>query len=284
MKTLKNQKILICGAGGSIGSELARQIYRFNHEIYLLDNNETALFELNQELPDTIPILADIRDLQELDKIFQNNKPDIVFHCAAYKHVPMLEKYPEEAMKNNVMGTQNVGFTAIKNKVKKFIFISTDKAVEPSSIMGKTKAIGEAMCQKMNQNSKTKFIIVRFGNVLASRGSVIPIFWRQIEREESLTITDEKMERYSMTIFEACQLILEATQMGKGGEVYVFDMGKPIKIKELAEQMVRLSGKDLSVKIIGIRPGEKLSEKLYGSDEKIVKTNNPKIWQIIKKK
>ena len=274
---------MIVGGAGSIGSELARQIYKFNQNICLWDNNESGLFDITQELKGTTPILADIRDIQEVVKYMTQYKPDVLFHCAAYKHVPMLEKFPEAAMKNNIQGTQNILLTASKVGVKKVVFISTDKAVEANCIMGKTKAIGETMCQKVSDSSKTKCIVVRFGNVLASRGSVIPIFWRQIEENKDLTITDEKMERFSMTIFEACELVLEASSMGKGGEIYAFDMGKPIKIMELAEQMIRLSNKDLRVKIIGIRPGEKLSEKLWASNEKTVKTVNPKIWQILKK-
>ncbi len=274
---------MIVGGAGSIGSELARQIYKFNQNICLWDNNESGLFDITQELKGTTPILADIRDVQEVVKYMTQYKPDVLFHCAAYKHVPMLEKFPEAAMKNNIQGTQNILLTASKVWVKKVVFISTDKAVEANCIMGKTKAIGETMCQKVSDSSKTKCIVVRFGNVLASRGSVIPIFWRQIEENKDLTITDEKMERFSMTIFEACELVLEASSMGKGGEIYAFDMGKPIKIMELAEQMIRLSNKDLRVKIIGIRPGEKLSEKLWASNEKTVKTVNPKIWQILKK-
>jgi len=281
---LRGKKIMIVGGAGSIGSELARQIYKFNQNICLWDNNESGLFDITQELKGTTPILADIRDIQEVVKYMTQYKPDVLFHCAAYKHVPMLEKFPEAAMKNNIQGTQNILLTASKVGVKKVVFISTDKAVEANCIMGKTKAIGETMCQKVSDSSKTKCIVVRFGNVLASRGSVIPIFWRQIEENKDLTITDEKMERFSMTIFEACELVLEASSMGKGGEIYAFDMGKPIKIMELAEQMIRLSNKDLRVKIIGIRPGEKLSEKLWASNEKTIKTVNPKIWEIRKRR
>jgi FlaA1/EpsC-like NDP-sugar epimerase len=272
---------MIGGGAGSIGSELARQVHQFNKNILIWDNNESGLFDITQELVGTTPILADIRDLQEVIKYVERHKPDIIFHCAAYKHVPMLEMYPEAAMKNNIMGTQNLGFTAVKNKVKKFVFISTDKAVKPNCVMGQTKGTCENMCLKMAENSKTSFVVVRFGNVLSSRGSIVPILQKQIDNNETLTITDEKMERYFITGHEVCGLTLETATMPTGK--YTFDMGKPIKIIDLAKYMLMISGKVLPINIIGSRPGEKLSEKLYGPDEKLVKTANPKIWQILKK-
>lgn len=277
-----NKTVLILGCAGSIGTELVIQAYRKHPKVLLiLDQDETRLFELSQDLPRTTPILADIRDEDVIKALFKQYKPDIVFHAAAYKHVGFCEKFPQEAYKTNVKALANL-IKVSSDVSEKFIFISTDKAVDPSCVMGHTKKQGEEMCIEANSKSKTAFISVRFGNVLASRGSVLSIWKKQLKREQKIEITDERMERYFMTVFEACELVLESTEMGEGGELYIFDMGEPIKIKDLAEQFIRLSGERGETKIIGIRDGEKLTEKLLSDDEKVEKTAHNKILKVIK--
>jgi FlaA1/EpsC-like NDP-sugar epimerase len=227
-------------------------------------------------------IIADIRDETKIRNVFGNLKPQIVFHAAAYKHVPMMEKQPSEAIKNNVFGTENLVKISLDNNVKKFIFISTDKAVNPISVLGATKRLGEMICQAYNQKDITKFISVRFGNVLDSRGSVIPIFRNQIKMGGPVEVTDPEMKRYFMLASEACLLVMQAGAMGQGGEVFVLDMGKPIKILDLAKEMIKLSGliigKDIEIIFTGIRPGEKLFEEIMTAEEGITMTRNQKIF------
>lgn len=289
-----NKKILITGAAGSIGSELSRQVLKFRpSELFILDRDETGIFnitnELNYKFPrlKIIPVIADIQDKEKIDKIFNQFRPDIIFHAAAYKHVPLMESHPDEAVKNNVFGTRAMVEAALKYGVSKFIFISTDKSVNPTSIMGATKRLGEMFCQNFNQLSfsgklKTKFISVRFGNVLDSRGSVIPVFREQIKKGGPVEVTHPEMKRYFMLISEACLLVMEAGAMGQGGEVFVLDMGKPIKILDLAKEMIKLSGfepdKDIPIVFPGPRPGEKIFEEILTTEEGTLATKHKKIF------
>lgn len=284
---LAGRRVLITGAGGSIGSELVRQIAKCNPGLLLLlDMAETPLFEINQELqnlwPDVkrVSIFADIKHGDLLDKIFDQYKPDLVYHAAAYKHVPMNEAHPVEAVFNNVLGTLNVVKSSVRSKVDKFILISTDKAVRPLSVMGATKRCAELLLQHM-QGQGPKFIAVRFGNVLESAGSVAPIFRRQIARGGPLTVTHPDVERYFMTIPESVELVLQAGAIGMGAEVFILDMGKPIKIVDLARNMIELSGlevgKDIEILFTGLRPGEKLTEELIADGENVTPTSIPKV-------
>ena len=244
------------------------------------------MYNLQQEFilqgfDDFVPIIADIKDKNRLDKIFEEYKPSIVFHAAAYKHVPLMESNPYEAVKVNVRGTKNVANISVKHGATKFVLISTDKAVNPTNVMGASKRIAELYVSCLKGKGKTKFITTRFGNVLGSNGSVIPLFKNQIERGGPLTVTHKEITRYFMTIREACQLVLEASTMGNGGEIFVFDMGKSVKIFDLAKNMIVLSGlkypEDISIKITGLRPGEKIYEELLADGENTVKTYNEKI-------
>jgi FlaA1/EpsC-like NDP-sugar epimerase len=275
---LKGKTVLITGAAGSIGSELSKQVASFSPSLLLiLDHDETGIFSLFNELKEKFPkqeiksIICDIRDEEKIKRIFQEFKPQIVFHAAAYKHVPLMEEHPDEAVKNNIFGTEIVAKAALESNCEKFIFISTDKAVNPSSIMGATKRIGEMICQVLNKKGKTKFISVRFGNVLDSRGSVIPIFKEQIRSGGPVTVTHPEMKRYFMLNSEACLLVMEAAAIGQGGEVFVLDMGKPIKILDLAKEMIKLAGfepdKEIPITFIGPRPGEKLFEEVLTAEE-----------------
>jgi len=288
---LQNKKIFVSGAGGSIGSEIIRQLLKFKPKsIIAFEIDETELHSLSIEITEKlkdknitfIPIVGDIRDKEKLKKLFKKYKPDIVFHAAAYKHVPLMEHFPEEAIKTNILGTYNLGITAIENGVEKFINISTDKAVNPSSIMGATKRLAEMICSTLNDRGKTKFISVRFGNVLGSRGSVIPIFLEQIKKGGPVTVTHPEMKRYFMTISEAVLLVFQAAAMGKGGEVFVLDMGEPVKIVKLAENLIKLQGlepyKDIDIVFTGLRPGEKLFEELLTAEEGTDKTYHKKIF------
>lgn len=295
-KEIHGKKILVTGAAGSIGSELCRQLAFYKPaEIILLDIAESALYELEQDLmmrkvpTRVISIVADIRNKRQLAKIFSVHVPDFVFHAAAYKHVPLMEKYPEEAIKSNILGTKYLADLAVLHKVKKFVFISTDKAVNPTNVMGATKRVAEIYVQAYNQflelNHKTdftKFITTRFGNVLGSNGSVVPLFKKQILYGGPLTVTDPEITRYFMTIPEASQLVLEAGVMGKGGELFAFDMGQPVKILDLAKRMIHLSGKklneDIEIIFTGLREGEKLHEEILLGSEKVKITYHPKIW------
>ncbi|MCL4121881.1 UNVERIFIED_CONTAM: hypothetical protein GTU68_014029 [Idotea baltica] len=284
-----NSVLLVTGAAGSIGSELVRKLSIFDYKkLILIDNSESDLYDLQQELRQNgvqkfEAIVADIRNKQRLDQIFNLHKPEIIFHAAAYKHVPLMEQNPFEAVSVNISGTCNTTELAMKHGAAKFILISTDKAVNPTNVMGATKRIAE-MClfsQQKMFTGKTKFIITRFGNVLGSNGSVIPLFKKQIESGGPLTVTHKDIIRYFMTIPEASQLVLEAAAMGLGEEIFVFDMGKPIKIIDLAKNMIALSGlnypEDIDIKIVGLRPGEKIFEELLVDGENTKPTYNEKI-------
>ncbi len=294
-KKLKGKTILVTGGAGSIGSEIVRQILLFEpKKIVLLDQAETPLnnffLEINSynKSIETICCIGDIKDNEILESIFIEHSPDIVYHAAAYKHVPLMEENPIQSVLTNVLGTKNVADISQKYNVERFVMVSTDKAVNPSSIMGTTKRIAEMYVQskdfrvkELKDNSQTKFITTRFGNVLGSNGSVVPLFAKQIQEGGPITITHPEIIRYFMTIPEACQLVLEAGSMGEGGEVYIFDMGKPIKILELAKKMIRLAGftpeKDIKIKIVGLRPGEKLYEELLSDTAKNLPTHHEKI-------
>lgn len=283
----ENKVILITGAAGSIGSEIARKLTSYKYKkLIFVDIAESPLYELQQEFvlkgyDNFFPIVADIKDNNRLGNIFHEYKPSIVFHAAAYKHVPLMEHNPYEAVKVNVCGTKNVANLSVVHNVDKFVLISTDKAVNPTNVMGASKRIAELYVSCLRGKGKTKFITTRFGNVLGSNGSVIPLFKNQIERGGPLTVTHKDITRYFMTIPEACQLVLEAATMGNGGEIFVFDMGKSVKIFDLAKNMIILSGlrypEDIEIKITGLRPGEKIYEELLADGENTVNTYNEKI-------
>lgn len=279
--------LLITGAAGSIGSEIVRQasFYEYKHMI-LVDQAESPLYDLQQELlskgvSNFTPIVADIRDHQRIETIFEKYKPNLVFHAAAYKHVPLMENNPCEAIKINVLGTRKLADLAMTYEVDKFVFVSTDKAVNPTNVMGATKRVAEMYIKCLHNKSKTKFITTRFGNVLGSNGSVIPLFKKQIEKGGPLTLTHKDITRYFMTIPEASQLVIEAGTMGNGGEVFIFDMGESVKIFDLAKRMIRLSGlhypNDIDIEITGLRPGEKLYEELLADTENTLPTYHKKI-------
>jgi FlaA1/EpsC-like NDP-sugar epimerase len=287
---LRGKRVLVTGAGGSIGSELCRQVCRYSPEsLTLFERAESPLYEIEMELNENfhsiniLPRLADILDPVKLEKIFAETRPQVVFHAAAYKHVPMLEYNPWEAINNNVIGTRNVAETAVRFDVDRFVLVSTDKAVRPTNVMGASKRLAEMLVQSLNacKVSDTKFMMVRFGNVVGSVGSVVPLFKRQIEKGGPVTVTHPDMTRYFMTIPEASQLILQAGSMGSGGEIFILDMGVPIRIAEMAEDLIRLSGfkphEDIPIKFIGLRPGEKLKEELITEGEGIVETSHKKI-------
>ena len=286
---LKGKRILVTGAGGSIGSELCRQIARFvPEEIIFFDNHENWVYYLGVEFNLKYPkikyktIIGDIRDVGILKNVFTTNRPQVVFHAAAHKHVPLMEDNPVSAVKVNIIGTRNLIYASNHYKVEKFVFISTDKAVNPTSIMGATKRIAEMILQAKARVSKTKFVAVRFGNVLGSTGSVIPLFKKQIEEGGPVTVTEPDVRRYFMSIPEAAQLVLQAGAMGSGGEIFILDMGEQIKIIDLAENMIALSGlkvgKDIEIKFIGLRPGEKLYEEILLDKEKDKITKHNKIY------
>jgi FlaA1/EpsC-like NDP-sugar epimerase len=285
---LTNKVVLITGAAGSIGSEIARLVTCYNpSKIILLDQAESALYSLEMEISEKLlfkryeAIVADITNQNHISQIFEMNNIDIIYHAAAYKHVPVMENNPIEAVHNNVIGTKILADLSVKHKVEKFVMISTDKAVNPTNIMGTTKRIAEMYTQTLNNISTTIFITTRFGNVLDSNGSAIPIFKKQIEEGGPVTVTHPEITRYFMTIQEACLLVLEASAMGKGGEIFMFDMGSAIKIIDIAKNMIRLSGlevgKDIEIKFIGLRPGEKLYEELLCDKENALPTYHPKI-------
>jgi len=287
---LKNKTILVTGAAGSIGSEIVRQLTKYNYkQLILIDQAETPSFFLSNELKEKYPdcryklIIGDVTHKLKMDFIFRKYNPEIVFHAAAYKHVPIMEKNPHEAFRVNVGGTKVISELAIKYKADKFVMISTDKAVNPTNVMGATKKVCELLvhAQSRRPGIKTKFITTRFGNVLGSNGSVIPLFKKQIAEAGPVTVTDPEITRFFMTIPEACQLVLEAGFMGNGGEIFIFDMGKPIKILDIAIKLIHLSGlvpyEDIEIKFIGLRPGEKLYEELFSETEQQLSTHNPKI-------
>ena len=288
---LENKTVLITGAAGSIGSEIARQVLNFTpKKVIILDQAETPLHHLSLELEKVITkskirtVIADIRNKDSIAEVFKKYNPNVVFHAAAYKHVPMMEENPSQAIFVNVMGTKNLADLSLQNQVDSFVMVSTDKAVNPSNVMGASKRIAEKYVQSLYHNStsaKTKFITTRFGNVLGSNGSVVPLFTEQIANGGPITITHPDIIRYFMTIPEACQLVLEAGAMGKGGEIFIFDMGKPVKIIDLANKMIRLAGftpeKEIKIKIVGLRPGEKLYEELLNDSAKTLPTHHEKI-------
>jgi FlaA1/EpsC-like NDP-sugar epimerase len=285
---LNNKTILVTGAAGSIGSEIVRQVIKFNpKKIILLDQAESPLYEMEMELHDKYKqqqyeiVMGDIRNKDRMENVFKTFAPSIVFHAAAYKHVPMMENNPSESIFTNVLGSKNLADLSVQYKVEKFVMVSTDKAVNPTNVMGASKRIAEIYTQSLNKNSTTKFITTRFGNVLGSNGSVIPRFRQQIETGGPITITHPDITRFFMTIPEACQLVLEAGAMGKGGEIFIFDMGESVKIVDLAKKMIKLSGlildKDISIIYTGLRPGEKLYEELLANEENTIPTHHKQI-------
>ena len=284
---LSNEIILVTGAAGSIGSGMVRQIAKYNPaKLVLLDQAESPLYDLQNEISSEFPnlkfeaVIGDIRSRDRMKNVFTSFKPKYVFHAAAYKHVPLMEVNPSEAVLTNILGTKNLVDLASEFKVHKFVMISTDKAVNPTNVMGASKRIAEIYAQYSN-DSDTKFITTRFGNVLGSNGSVIPLFQRQLDQGGPLTVTDERITRFFMTIPEACQLVLEAGTMGEGSEIFVFDMGESVKIIDLAKKMIQLSGMelgtDIEIKITGLRPGEKLYEELLAKEENTLTTHHPQI-------
>tara|TARA_R110000868_G_scaffold118059_1_gene313266 strand:- start:203 stop:2059 length:1857 start_codon:yes stop_codon:yes gene_type:complete len=294
-KQLKDKTLLITGAAGSIGSEIVRQVLLFNPKtVLVLDQAETPLHHLFLEMNENvfkskiITIVADVRNEQAMDNVFMTYRPQVVFHAAAYKHVPLMEENPSQAILTNIAGTKILADLSCEYQVKKFVMVSTDKAVNPSNVMGASKRIAEKYVQSLQLKSQkektvkaTKFITTRFGNVLGSNGSVVPLFTKQIASGGPVTITHPDIIRYFMTIPEACQLVLEAGAMGNGGEIYIFDMGKPVKIIDLAKKMIKLAGfipdKDIMIKVVGLRPGEKLYEELLNDTSKTIPTHHNKI-------
>ena len=285
---IAGKRILVTGGGGSIGSELCHQIARLAPaSIMIFEQGEFNLYNIDRKLKMDFPELllesrlGDVHDMVAVDAAFKSFRPEVVFHAAAYKHVPMLQGQIREALRNNVIGTRIVAYAADKYECEKFVLISTDKAVNPTSIMGASKRIAEILCEAKNSVSKTRYITVRFGNVLGSAGSVVPLFQQQIASGGPVTVTHKEMTRFFMTIPEACQLILQAGSMGKGGEIFVLDMGEPVSVLYLAEQMIKLSGKqpgqDVEIVFTGLRPGEKLSEELFHHEEGLVGTDHKKI-------
>ena len=284
----KDKKVMITGGAGSIGSEIVRQLIKYDPaQIFILDEAESPLVAIDLECKEELsftrvkPIIADVRDMPRLVKTFDQYTPDIIFHAAAYKHVPIMESYPSEAISVNVGGTKNMAMLADVYEVEKFVMVSTDKAVNPTNVMGASKRIAEIFIQSFNSSSHTNFITTRFGNVLGSNGSVVPRFKKQIAQGGPVTVTHKEITRYFMTIPEASQLVLEAGAMGEGGEIYLFDMGEPVKISDLAKKMIQLSGltpdQDIEVKYTGLRPGEKLYEELLATKENSIETHHPKI-------
>lgn len=300
---LKGKTILVTGGGGSIGSELCRQVARMNPlRLVIFDHGEFNLYAIDHELRANFPdlalvvVLGDVKNTERVDWVFKKFRPDVVFHAAAYKHVPMVELNPAEGVTNNVGGSCIVADAADTYGVDRFVFISTDKAVNPANVMGATKRIAEIYCQNLNSRSKTKYITTRFGNVLGSAGSVVPLFQRQIEKGGPVTVTHPDITRYFMTIPESVSLILQAGAMGEGGEIFVLDMGEPVLIRHLAEQMIRLAGlepeKDIAIQYTGLRPGEKLYEELLHESEELQTTTHEKLllarsrtvdWQWLKR-
>lgn len=288
-KKIKGRTILVTGAGGSIGSEICRQVCKFGpKKLLLLGHGENSIYAIDMELKnkhgqefEIIPIIADIQDRERIIQVMQDHRPDVVYHAAAHKHVPLMEYNPKEAVKNNVIGTRNVAESADMAGVKTFVLISSDKAVNPTNVMGSTKRIAEMVIQNLDKHSETKFVAVRFGNVLGSRGSVIPLFKKQIRAGGPVTVTHPDMTRYFMTIPEASRLVMQAGALAYGGEIFVLDMGEPVKIVDLAKNLIKLSGyteEEIGIKYAGIRPGEKMYEELLGKDEVHDEAIFPKIF------
>jgi len=286
---LSGKTVLVTGAGGSIGSEIARQLLRCRiSKLVLVERSEFALFEIEREIiaaqptAEIVSVIADVCDENRMRRVFERYQPQVVFHAAAHKHVPMMEHNAAEALKNNVLGTKTVGNLAGYYSAEGFVLISTDKAVNPSSVMGATKRVAELVIQDLNARFSTRFVAVRFGNVIGSNGSVIPTFKRQIKKGGPVTVTHPEMTRYFMTIPEASQLVLQAGAIGKGGEIFILDMGEPIKILDLAKETIRLSGlkpyEDIQIVFTGMRPGEKLAEELETDKERLAKTSHSKIF------
>jgi FlaA1/EpsC-like NDP-sugar epimerase len=289
MEYVTAKRVLVTGAGGSIGSELSRQVSQFNPEaLILLGHGENSIYLIEMELRrsyphlELIPVIADVQDKDRINEVFEKYQPEVVFHAAAHKHVPLMELNPSEAVKNNIFGTKNVAECADKYGAERFVLVSTDKAVNPTSVMGATKRVAELIVQTLNETSFTKFTAVRFGNVLESRGSVIPLFKQQIEQGGPVTVTHPEMVRYFMTIPEAVQLVIQAGALTKGGEVFILDMGNAVKILDLAKDLIRLSGltpgKDIEIKFSGIRPGEKLYEEILTKEEGASSTKHDRIF------
>jgi FlaA1/EpsC-like NDP-sugar epimerase len=290
---LAGKSILVTGAGGSIGSEICRQSMKFcPRRLVLVERAENALFEIDRELgerwigADIRPCLADICDQERITAIFKEEQPDVIFHCAAHKHVPLMEENPGEAVKNNVLGTRIVADAALDTRCHAFVMVSTDKAVNPTSVMGATKRCAELYVQSLNDAGTTRFVAVRFGNVIGSSGSVVPIFQKQIAAGGPVTVTHPEMKRYFMTIPEASQLVMQAGAIGQGGEIFILDMGEPVRILDLARQMIIQGGlrpdEDIQIKFTGVRPGEKLYEELSAGNEQTRPTSHEKIrvWQL----
>jgi len=278
---LEGRSVMVTGGGGSIGGELARQICKFRpRSLILLDHGENGLFHINLELKkkwsemeiELELVVADIRDRDKMDKIFKKYRPEVVFHAAAHKHVPMMEFHPDEAVMNNIIGTKNVAELADEYGAERVVMISTDKAINPTSVMGASKRVAEMVVKDLGSGNKTKFVAVRFGNVLESNGSVVPMFKQQIAEGGPVTVTDREVKRYFMTLPEASQLVIQAGALGKGGEVFVLDMGEPVKVLDMAEELIRLSGlevgEDIEIKIVGLRPGEKMFEEIMTEEER----------------
>jgi FlaA1/EpsC-like NDP-sugar epimerase len=285
---IRGKRILVTGGCGSIGSEIVRQLIAFNaSSIIVYDNAESSLFYLEQEISEANKnihiryVIGDIRDKDRLNEVFTSFKPDVVYHAAAYKHVPMMENNPIEAIKTNVIGTKNVADVALAHGTKTFVMISTDKAVNPTNIMGATKRIAEIYTQSLNKNSQTSFITTRFGNVLGSHGSVVPIFVNQILNGGPVNVTHPDVIRYFMTIPEACQLVLQASSLGEGNDIFLFNMGSPVKIVDLAKNLILILDKpEVKINFIGLRPGEKLYEELLCDGENSIPTDDPNIMKL----
>lgn len=286
---IENKVILVTGAGGSIGSEICRQVCQFRpKKIILLGHGENSIYQIDMELRnqykdqiDIVPVIGDIQDRERMFEVMEEHKPDVVYHAAAHKHVPLMEYNPKEAIKNNIFGTKNVAEAAATFGVQTFVLISTDKAVNPTNVMGATKRFAEMIIQQLDKQSKTKFVAVRFGNVLGSRGSVIPLFKKQIQSGGPVTVTHPEMTRYFMTIPEASRLVIQAGALAKGGEIFVLDMGEPVKIVDLAKNLIKLSGytvEEIGIEFTGIRPGEKLFEELLNENEVHPEQVFPKIF------